>query len=115
MQPCFLFVGDAFERDERHKLAKSLLIDVFRGQEVSEMTLMSLSHVIVCTATGQADLKLRHYAVLLKKSGTRVCFCFWDFFNGFLLVLLDFWFLAPPPLQVTQLYQWQPFRHVLGA
>jgi ribosome production factor 2 len=72
VQPCFLFVGEPFERDERFKLVKSLLVDTFRGQEITEMNLMSVSHVIVCMAAGDAEIKLRHYAVLLKKSGTRV-------------------------------------------
>jgi hypothetical protein len=73
VQPCFLFIGDAFEQDARFRLAKSLLLDTLRGEEVDEMNLMSLSRVIVCTAVDADALKFRHYAISLKKSGTRVC------------------------------------------
>lgn len=72
MQPCFLFVGEAFEREARFKLAKSLLLDLFRGEEVAEVALLAIGRVVVCLASGSSSLQLRHFAVLLKKSGTKV-------------------------------------------
>ena len=72
VQPCFVFIGAAFESDERFKLAKSMLLDLFRGQEVAEMSLMAISHVYVCSAADPNLIRLRHYAVRLLKSGTKV-------------------------------------------
>jgi ribosome production factor 2 len=35
VQPCILFVGERFESQENMKMARSLLLDIFRGQPVS--------------------------------------------------------------------------------
>jgi hypothetical protein len=34
LQPAILFVGERFESDQDFKLAKSMLLDMFRGQQV---------------------------------------------------------------------------------
>lgn len=34
LQPAILFVGDRFESDADFKLAKSMLLDMFRGKQV---------------------------------------------------------------------------------
>lgn len=72
VQPCFLFVGEAFEASERHRLLRSHLLDLFRGHAVHELPLMSVSRIFVCVASGEAAVWLYHYAILLKKSGTKV-------------------------------------------
>jgi hypothetical protein len=38
-QPAVLFVGDRFENDADFKLAKSMLLDMFRGKQVCTSTL----------------------------------------------------------------------------
>jgi hypothetical protein len=34
LQPAILFVGERFDSDQDFKLAKSMLLDMFRGQQV---------------------------------------------------------------------------------
>jgi hypothetical protein len=36
LQPAILFVGERFDSDQDFKLAKSMLLDMFRGQQVSQ-------------------------------------------------------------------------------
>lgn len=72
MQPCFLFIGDQFESNEGCKLAKSLLMDTFKGTAATEANLLSLDHVMAVFATSDTELLIRHYSIKLKKSGTRV-------------------------------------------
>jgi hypothetical protein len=38
VQPAILFVGDRFESEPDFKLAKSMLLDIFRGKQVSHGT-----------------------------------------------------------------------------
>jgi hypothetical protein len=73
VQPCFSFIGSPFETDDKFKLAKSLILDAFRGDDVSRINLMLVTHLIVCSATDLRSIRWRHYAIHLKKSGTRVC------------------------------------------
>ena len=40
LQPCFIFRGEQFENDEEFKQAKSMLLDLFRGQVVTGLNLM---------------------------------------------------------------------------
>jgi len=70
-KPCFVFIGDEFEKNENYQVLSNLLIDFFRGKSIRKVDLMSLDHVIICTAVEQT-IYFRHYAVLLKKSGTHV-------------------------------------------
>jgi hypothetical protein len=74
-QPCMIFVGDKFESEGPMKLAKSMLLDVFRGQEVDNINLAGLDHVVVAVALDSSKLLLRQYAIKLKKSGTKVGRC----------------------------------------
>lgn len=46
--------------------------DYFRGKEVSEYNLAGLDRVVVCTAHN-SKLHFRHYAIMLKQSGSKVC------------------------------------------
>ena len=38
-QPCFVFVGEQFENVPEFKLAKSMLLDFFRGRQVDGINL----------------------------------------------------------------------------
>jgi len=71
-QPCFLFVGERFEAHPDFALAKSLLLDLFRGEAVDELNLMGLDHVMAAYAPDDKTLILRTYHISLKRSGTRV-------------------------------------------
>ena len=48
----FLFQSDLWQYSERHVLLKNLLLDFFRGEEVSTINLTGLSYVISVTAIG---------------------------------------------------------------
>uniref|UniRef100_A0A7S3QW93 Ribosome production factor 2 homolog n=1 Tax=Dunaliella tertiolecta TaxID=3047 RepID=A0A7S3QW93_DUNTE len=71
-KPCVMFVGERFESSESMKLARSLILDLFRGQPVSAINLAGVDRVIVAYAVDENKLLLRQYVVKLKKSGTRV-------------------------------------------
>ena len=38
-QPCMVFAGEQFENDADFKLAKSMLLDMFRGRVVEKINL----------------------------------------------------------------------------
>ena len=79
-KPCFAFAGEEFENDADFKQLKSVLLDSFRGRVVESINLKGVDRVIMCTpapSSGQGEgakkrVLLRHYAIKLKKSGTRV-------------------------------------------
>lgn len=70
-KPCFIFVGEGFESNPELRMAKSLLLDFFRGRQIDAINLKGLDHVIVVIATGK-QLLFRHYSIALKKSGAQV-------------------------------------------
>lgn len=39
LQPCMVFAGEQFENDPDFKLAKSMLLDMFRGRVVEKINL----------------------------------------------------------------------------
>lgn len=39
MQPCFVFVGEGFENNPDLRMAKSLLLDFFRGRQIDAINL----------------------------------------------------------------------------
>ena len=39
LQPCMVFAGEQFENDADFKLAKSMLLDMFRGRVVEKINL----------------------------------------------------------------------------
>lgn len=39
LQPCIVFAGEQFENDADFKLAKSMLLDMFRGRVVEKINL----------------------------------------------------------------------------
>ncbi|MCO5584439.1 hypothetical protein L7F22_038366 [Adiantum nelumboides] len=70
-KPCFVFIGEGFEQDDQLKHLKEILIDVLRGEVVEAINLAGLDHVFLCVAVGK-KVHLRHCAIRLKKSGTKV-------------------------------------------
>ena len=38
-QPCFVFAGEQFENDARFRLAKSMILDMFRGRLIESINL----------------------------------------------------------------------------
>jgi len=70
-KPCFIFVGDEFDNNTDMAMAKNLLLDWFRGEPLEKVNLAGLDRVIVCTAVS-GKIFFRHYALQLKKSGTRL-------------------------------------------
>lgn len=67
-----VFVGDKFDSDPDYKLAKSILLDFFRGLQVDTINLAGLDRVMVVVAIGDKDLLIRQYSIKFKKSGTKV-------------------------------------------
>ncbi|KAM7457428.1 hypothetical protein BLSTO_01811 [Blastocystis sp. subtype 1] len=71
-KPMFLFQSDLWQYSERHMLVKNMILDFFRGEEVSTINLTGLSYVIAVTAIGdESDAKpkifFRVYSTELKK------------------------------------------------
>lgn len=71
-KPCIVFVGEKFDSVPGLKLARSLLLDMFRGETVAAVNLAGVDRVVVATALEDAKLLLRQYVIKLKKSGTRL-------------------------------------------
>jgi len=71
-KPCITVMGSLFQNDEKYSLAANLLIDFFRGQVTNNINLKGLEHVISLSASDKGIIQLRHYAIIMKKSGTRI-------------------------------------------
>ncbi|GIL86717.1 hypothetical protein Vretimale_19811 [Volvox reticuliferus] len=71
-KPCIVFVGEKFESVPAMALAKSLLLDMFRGEPVDKINLAGVDRVVMAVAMDDARLQLRQYSVRFKKSGTRI-------------------------------------------
>jgi len=72
-KPCLMFAGDSFgdPANQEFQRLKSLLIDFFRGPEVTNVRLAGIEHVLQFTSVDNKVL-LRSYRIILKKSGTRL-------------------------------------------
>ncbi|CAK0787375.1 hypothetical protein CVIRNUC_010595 [Coccomyxa viridis] len=70
-KPCMVFAGEQFENNADFKLAKSMLLDMFRGRVVEKINLKGIDHVIFVAAV-EKKLLFRTYAIHLKRSGTRI-------------------------------------------
>ncbi len=68
-KPMFLFVGDLWSNDDKHKKVQNLILDWFRGEPVNQLMLSGLDHVIVLTAEAER-IYFRTYYVKLKKNPT---------------------------------------------
>ena len=66
-RPCMVFEGDGFEHDDNLSKLRSLLLDFLRGWPAEKINLEGLDHVIVCTAVGTAQVKLRTYEIVQLK------------------------------------------------
>ncbi|KNC82146.1 hypothetical protein SARC_05566 [Sphaeroforma arctica JP610] len=83
-KPCFVFNGDSFETDSSMIRIKSLLLDLFKGQNVPDINIGGLEHVISVThipvTKKQGDgtnavvqtIAFRVYKTKLLKSGSRI-------------------------------------------
>lgn len=70
-KPCMVFIGDRFETEPALKLAKNILLDIFRGRPATRINLKGVDRVIVCTAL-EDKVMFRQCAIKYKKSGTRM-------------------------------------------
>eukprot|EP00123_Amoebidium_parasiticum_P020290 comp4684_c0_seq1/m.854 comp4684_c0_seq1/g.854 ORF comp4684_c0_seq1/g.854 comp4684_c0_seq1/m.854 type:complete len:318 (-) comp4684_c0_seq1:118-1071(-) len=70
-KPCFLFNGDLFETNNELQKIKLLLLDFFRGENVSAVNLQGIEHVISVTATAENTIAFRTYRISLLKSGVK--------------------------------------------
>ncbi|GFR40757.1 hypothetical protein Agub_g1369, partial [Astrephomene gubernaculifera] len=71
-KPCIIFVGEKFESVPALALAKSLLLDMFRGEQIDRINLAGIDRVVMAVALDDARLQLRQYAIRFKKSGSRI-------------------------------------------
>jgi len=71
-KPCFAIIGPQFQAEERYSTAANLIVDFFRGKIVENINLKGLDHVISLSIGSDETILLRHYAIHMKKSGTRV-------------------------------------------
>mmetsp|Transcript_35195 Transcript_35195/g.47553 ORF Transcript_35195/g.47553 Transcript_35195/m.47553 type:complete len:337 (-) Transcript_35195:72-1082(-) len=65
-KPMILFLGEKWEAEEEYRSVRNLLLDFFRAEEISQINLASLDHVIVCTAANDM-IYMRTYMLHLKK------------------------------------------------
>lgn len=70
-KPCFVFVGEGFDSSADLRMAKSLILDFFRGRQIEAINLKGLDHVMFVAASG-TKLLMRQYSIAFKKSGTTV-------------------------------------------
>lgn len=53
------------------KLAKSLILDLFRGEEVDSVNLAGVDRVLMATAEEDEKISFRQYSIRFKKSGSK--------------------------------------------
>lgn len=70
-KPCLLFSGDPFQNanSDFYRL-KNLLVDFFRGEEITNIRLEGIEHVLQFVAI-ENKVFLRSYRIILKKSGEK--------------------------------------------
>ncbi|KAH6762238.1 Ribosomal RNA processing Brix domain protein [Perilla frutescens var. hirtella] len=71
-KPFFAFIGEAFESVDELKHLKEVLLDLFRGEVITNLNLAGLDRVYVCTALSSDRIFFSHCALRLKRSGTVV-------------------------------------------
>jgi len=71
-KPCIAILGNTFQTDEKYRLIANLFVDFFRGKVVQNINLKGLDHVISLSTGPDGLILFRHYAIHMKKSGTRV-------------------------------------------
>jgi len=71
-KPAFTIIGAEFQNNEKYSLVANLFIDFFRGEVIDQINLKGIDHVISLSVATNGMLQFRHYAVVMKKSGSRV-------------------------------------------
>ncbi len=76
-KPCFVFSGSEFDgppSSSAHAQLKNFFVDAFRGRVVDSINLKGIDRVIffTCAPDNANVVLMRHYAIRLKRSGTRV-------------------------------------------
>jgi len=71
-KPCFTVIGPQFQTDEKYGTVANMIVDFFRGKIVKNINLKGLDHVISLSVGDEGNIMFRHYAIQMKKSGTRV-------------------------------------------
>ncbi|XP_047312924.1 ribosome production factor 2 homolog [Impatiens glandulifera] len=71
-KPFFAFIGEGFDNVEELKHLKEVLLDLFRGEVVTNLNLAGLDRVYLCTAVSPNKVFMTHCALRLKKSGSIV-------------------------------------------
>lgn len=71
-KPCMVFLGDRFETEPGLRLAKNILVDIFRGRPATRVNLKGVDRVVIVTALPGTKCMFRQCAVKYKKSGTRM-------------------------------------------
>jgi ribosome production factor 2 len=80
LKPMITFQGTVFEspNETKYTLAKSLLLDFFRGQETDEIDVLGLQYMISISAEEEVDgqpapkIHLRFYLIKTKRSGQKL-------------------------------------------
>ncbi|KAJ4322014.1 rRNA-binding ribosome biosynthesis protein rpf2 [Neodidymelliopsis sp. IMI 364377] len=80
LKPLIAFHGTVFEdpNETKYTLAKSLLVDMFRGQDTNEVDVEGLQYLISISAEESTDsrpnpeIKLRFYLIKTKRSGQKL-------------------------------------------
>lgn len=67
-----IFQGDDFAHNEVFGDIRNIMLDLFRGADVSAINLKGLTSVVVFTAIDGNLIHVRNYAIILKKSGQKV-------------------------------------------
>ena len=68
---CVVFQGDAFEKEHKFQVLKSLLLDFFKGRHVEEVDLAAVDHCVVCSINDD-KLAIRNYVVAFEKQKASV-------------------------------------------
>lgn len=71
-KPAIVFAGDGFEQEPALEQAKSLLLDFFRGRQVTTLSLKGLDRVMCVSCADSKTLLVRQYHIRLKKTGTKL-------------------------------------------
>lgn len=71
-KPAMVFAGEGFEQEPALVQAKGLLLDFFRGRQVTTLGLKGLDRVMCVSVADSKTLLVRQYHIRLKKTGTKL-------------------------------------------
>lgn len=72
-KPVLIFLGDIWQNDSLHSSIQNLLMDAFRGDRTSKISLQGLDHVLACSSLA-GKIYIRLYTINFRKSeGSKVC------------------------------------------